>query len=117
MVMKKSGDDVIKVNDNKYIKFTDGIPSLTTKGQTLVDDIMAFLTGNEDKVFSYKDLAIALAKDKPVKYGEMVDGMLMPTVKNREVKSVMPFLMAQNKDVVDDASLENTELVAGVRPL
>ena len=93
MVMKLSGNPVTKGDGNKYLKTVDGVVSLSAKGQTLVDDIMAFLTGNEDKLFAYKDIVVALAADKPLKYADL---------RNREVKSVMPFLMEKNPTVVDD---------------
>jgi len=93
MVMKLSGNPVTKTDDSKYVKTTNGIETLTVpKGVNLVDDIMSFLTGREDQVFSFKDIVLFLAADKPVKYGAL---------RNRDVKRVMPFLTALHPEVVE----------------
>jgi len=93
MVMKLSGNPVTKTDDSKYVKTTNGIETLTVpKGVNLVDDIMSFLTGREDQVFSFKDIVIALADSKPVKYSD---------IRNRDIKRVMPFLMALHPEVVE----------------
>jgi hypothetical protein len=93
MVMKLSGNPATKTDDSKYVKTTNGIETLTApKGVNLVDDIMAFLTGNEDTLYSFKDIVLVLAASKPVKYSD---------IRNRDVKRVMPFLMALHPEVVE----------------